>query len=473
MSNEEFREASELRLKVENDGTGLSQSLAEQIRGSIRSGTLAAGDRLPSSRDLAKQIGVARGTISSAYELLLAEGLLESRVGSGTFVSIPMDYSKTSDEIDYPDVKAKEIPEPNADPLQTCKIDLRPCRPSVAEFPLNTWRKCMANAASRALQSDYGSALGPAALRESLSAYLRRARGLQADPDEIIVTNGAVHAMYLFARVMLRPRSRVYFEDPGYPLARQTFSLAGGSIVDSKVDQEGLVLHRLPSRVPSGSFVYVTPSHQFPTGSRLSLKRRHALIAWARESDAMVVEDDYDGEYRFDVPPLPPLASVGRDRVLYCGTFSKTMFPAIRIGFAVGPKSVITAMAKYRTITEYAPNAQVCTALAQFIDDGSFERHIRRMRMIYRKKRECLVTAIEETNKQLSVVGIESGLNALVLLDGSLDANQIARKGLASGIHIPPLDRYTNCSEHLRNGLVVGFAQPTEQDIRKAIAALF
>ncbi len=286
--------------------------------------------------------------------MLLAEGILEARIGSGAFVSEAA--RKTRHNLRPPNHPILEVPsfllEPDVDLPAVAKIDFRPCRPSLEAFPLQAWRRCLSPADSATPSADYGEPLGHSQLRHAISDYLRRARGLTASPEEIIITNGAVHAMHLLAAIYLDKRSRVVVENPGYPLARQTFQLAGAEIISCGVDEEGLCVDRLPKKPTCVKFVYVTPSHQFPTGSRLSLSRRQALIDWADLHGIFVLEDDYDGEYRYDVPPLAPMASMDTHRVIYCRTFSKTMFPGLRIGFAVAPQPLIQLMAKMRTSTE-------------------------------------------------------------------------------------------------------------------------
>jgi len=445
----------------------LSSSIARQIRKSIMSGELRSGDRIPSTRKLAAEMKVARGTVTTAIDLLIAEGLLHAKVGAGTYVAtdanLVFESSDNTLSLDAPNPRS--FPQPDIDQDIEGEIDFRPCRPSLAEFPVTLWRRCMASASSRALTPDYGSPFGDLSLRETLSDYLRRARGLAASADRIFITNGAVHAMHILSALYLDKKSTVVFENPGYPLAQQTFAMAGAKIRYCRVDTEGLFVDDLPKSGKSTKFVYVTPSHQFPMGSRLSLGRRYKLIDWAAKNGAMIIEDDYDGEFRYDVPPLAPLAAIAPNAVVYCGTFSKTMFPGLRMGFVVASKKVIDAMATYRTISEYAPNAQIQIALNQFISHGGFEKHVHRMRRVYAQKRRLVASTLRNCDVQSRLSGLDSGLSAIVDVDPNISAEKLAMNALKRGILVTPISRYMMDQSKPRNALVVGYAAPTLQDI--------
>jgi GntR family transcriptional regulator/MocR family aminotransferase len=445
----------------------LSQQLAEQLREAISAGELKPGDRIPASRQLARELTLARGTITTAIEMLLAEGFLEARIGSGTYVSEAARRTEHSSQRQNP--STLELPdfsfEPDVDLPAATKIDFRPCRPSLEAFPLQAWRRCLSLAGSATPSPDYGDPLGHSQLRGVISDYLRRARGLTASAEEIIITNGSVHAMHLLSAIYLDKGSRVIVENPGYPLAWQTFQLAGAEIISCGVDEEGLCLDHLPQKPTRVKFVYVTPSHQFPTGSRLSLARRQALIGWADKHDILIIEDDYDGEYRYDVPPLAPMASMDTHRVVYCGTFSKTMFPGLRIGFAVAPEPLIRLMAKMRTLTEYAPCTPTQVALSNFISTGHFERHIHKMRRIYRHKRMALVATLADLGIDAQVSGLDSGLSAMVRLGGKRSGSYYSNRAKKAGILAPSVLRYGFGAPIADNALIIGYAQPTTEQI--------
>ena len=456
-----------------DDSLPLGRQLATRIRDAIQRGHLAPGDRLPASRALARELGVARGTVTAALELLTAEGLLESRVGSGTFVSSDASLwcpaPMTNVDVPMPD----PVPLPHIDGTQTGVIDFRPCRPSLDGFPLLEWRRCLALAANVMPDADYGDPRGELIFREQILAYLRRSRGLTATIDQIVVTNGAVHAMSLLASLYLSPRTTAVFEDPGYPLARQAFALTGARMHFCDVDQDGLLCDQLPVRTGPVRLAYVTPSHQFPRGSRLSLARRYDLVAWAQHHETLIVEDDYDGEFRFDVPPLAPLAALAPHTVVYCGTFSKTMFPGLRLGYAVAPTAIIDAMAARRAICEYGPPVPTQHALASFIKAGHYERHIHRMRRRYAARRRTVSQVLADIGAPATVQGLESGLSASIRLRGGTSARGLSLAAQAHGVVLPTLDDYRARPGGDDSALVCGYAASTEGQIEQGLRRVF
>lgn len=401
----------------------------------------------------------------------MAEGLLEARTGAGTFVADEARYIRQEppERCASPVRYVTRLEDPDVDLQRNVDIDFRPCRPSLESFPLNAWRRCMSVATGRMPQSDYGDPKGTLYLRKVLSDYLRRTRGLAVSPDNIIVTNGAVHAMDLVASLLLDDQTTAVFENPGYPLARQVFLRTGAKIHYSDIDEHGIVTSDLPGDEQKSGLAYVTPSHQFPIGSRLSLQRRRELINWAERQGAFIVEDDYDGEFRFDVPPLAPLATMAPGSVIYCGTFSKTMFPGLRIGFAAGPEELIDAMSVQRAISEYAPNEPIQGALALFIEEGEYERHVLRMRRLYSKKRRAVSEMLGDHGK---LSGIDSGLSALLEIQGPVDANEISKQLEALNILVPSVTRYDVNNRQSRNALVFGYAEPSIKQIEKGVKTL-
>lgn len=449
----------------------LGEQLTARIRTAIGAGRLKPGDKLPSTRRLAQELEIARGTATGAIEQLVAEGLLKARPGAGTYVSRDAVAACVErDQISEPDwLGGCSVPAPDIDGVCDADIDFRPCRPSVSDFPVAAWRRCVSLSSSMPLSPDYDDPMGAASLREALADYLRRVRGMSVAVDEIMITNGAVHAMHLVSSVYLQPGDQVAFEDPGYPLARQTFALSGARLVFVQVDDEGLRVSRLRRRKVAPKFVYVTPSHQFPVGSRLSLRRRNELLTWAEANDAMVIEDDYDGEFRYDVSPLPPLAAMAPNRVIYCGTFSKSMFPGLRVGYAVAPRKVLRQLARYRAISEYTAAQIHQNALAQFIVDGHFERHVHRMRRVYSAKRQHVTETIGARRPRWSVSGIESGLSVLMHLCNEVTANTLSDQARRQGILLMPVDRYAVTKAARRNAIVLGYAEPTLAKIVKGL----
>ncbi len=464
-----------LRRGLAEDTDGITHNLTMLIRRAVARGDVSPGERLPPSRKLAADLGIARGTVGNAIDTLVAEGLLETRVGAGTFVAEaaaclgrPVANRKRPAFKQEP----RRLVSPDIDGPATAKIDFRPCRPSLAEFPLKTWRRSVSFASASLPSPDYGDAKGQLALREAVCDYLRRARGLNTSPNNVIVTNGALHAMHLATTLYLERGSRVVVENPGYPLARQMFENAGAEVLTCPVDEHGLITEELPRKTGKLKFVYVTPSHQFPTGSRLSLARRRALIDWAERCGVLILEDDYDGEFRYDVPPLVPMAAMDNHCVIYFGTFSKTMFPGLRIGFAVGPRSLIDAMAALRTFSEYAPNDLNQRALAHFIENNHYERHIHRMRRVYGEKRAALAKAVDELGVGADLVGIDSGLNAMVRLPEKLRGRTVAAAARKDGVLVPSILRYAASRSIRDDALIVGYAAPAIGEIREGVRSM-
>ncbi len=447
--------------------------IVEHIREFIAAGTLKAGNQLAPTREMAAELGVARGTVVTAIEILVAEGLLVSRTGSGTFVSEDCHLGSytTSEPMFYP--APAYVMEPDVDVAVDIPYNFQACRPSLEAFPRMAWRKAAAQAASIIPASDYGDPRGDLGLREQIAAYLQRARGLTAQADEIIVTNGAIQAMQILAQIYIRSGDQVVFEEPGYPLARQVFATTGAEISAVGVDDKGLKVDALPADGGRIKLVYVTPSHQFPTGTRLSLSRRAKLLEWAGRHNALILEDDYDGEYRYDIPPLPPLAAMcAKNHVVYFGTFSKTLFPSLRLGYAVAPKAVITAMAACRTLADYETNQLTQLTLKSFIETGEFEKHIQRMRRIYGKKRACLQQAIADSAFPGELRGIDSGMNGLVRLSTPMTATAISELAVQYGISVTPESRYCSQSPAKDDGLVLGYSALTTEQIQQGISKL-
>ncbi len=465
--------AMSLNFEPFTDG-GIASSIAEQIRRMTMDGSLMSGHRLPSTRILAKELDVARGTVTAAVEALIAEGLLETRTGAGTFVTM-----EASPEIAQPErVLTVETRQqrivPDVDPRFDGPLNFQPCRPSMEAFPKQKWRRAVSDTASQTPSIDYGDPQGEPALRRAIASYLCRARGMDVDASEIIVTNGALHAMNILAQLMLGPLDKVGFEEPGYPLARQVFSRYGAGLFSLQVDGDGAVCETLPERGGNVRLLYVTPSHQFPTGARLSLRRRQGLINWAARNGALIIEDDYDGEFRFDIAPLPPMAAMkGGQNVIYFGTFSKTLFPGLRVGFACGPADLIAEMAIHRATSDYQSGTIVQLALGKFIQSGEFEKHIMRMRRIYGRKRKALADAINLSASDLKLQGTESGLNGLIRLPAGVTATMVAKLARGKGVFINSVRRYCSPESCVSDdALVFGYSAVSEAQIIQGVACL-
>ncbi len=354
----------------------------QQLRDAITSGRLVSGDRLPTSRDLAADIGLSRTTIATAYARLGAEGYTTGRFGDGTFVAAGQ----------------HQMGEPGPWPRRAnlaappWRADLRTGRPDPRLFPVVAWRRS-ALPALQAAPPGYGAPAGLPSLRAALAAWAGRSRGVIAAPEHVLVTAGAQGAFDLLARTILAPATAIAVENPGYPPAWRAFSKAGARLAPVHVDAEGLVVEHIPRRARA---VYTTPSHQAPTGAIMSTARRRQLLDIARRDDVLVIEDDYDTEYRYVDRPIEPLQRLDPERVVYVGSFSKTISPSLRLGFIVCPPEVADALLTTRADIDTQPPYLTQAALAAFITSGELDRHLRRARRTYRARRQHLLGLLAE-----------------------------------------------------------------------------
>lgn len=372
-----------------------SASLYQALREAIGDGRLKAGDRLPASRALAKDLGISRNTVATVYERLVAEGFLESRVGAGTYVG-----ETTRQRRDHapgsltPRPGWRWAPRPTSAEAAVPAYDLRVGIPDAELFPFETWRRILA-AESRLRGHNPGTYASPAGLprlREALAHTVAYHRGVRADPGQIVVTSGTQQALDLVARVLLEPGDVVAVEDPGYLSAIDLFASHGARVVPVPVDEEGLVVEEIPEQA---RLVYTTPSHQFPLGVRLSLPRRRALLAFANTHDAGIVEDDYDSEFRFTERPLEPLHAMDdQGRVIYVGTFSKSLLPSLRAGYLVAPGSLVDALLAAKQLTDGFGSVQPQAALARFLEEGLLARHVRKASKTYAERRSLLLETL-------------------------------------------------------------------------------
>jgi GntR family transcriptional regulator/MocR family aminotransferase len=428
------------------------------LRVAIVDGRLPAGHRLPPSRALAADLGVARGSVATAYERLAAEGFLTSRVGSGTFVAempragrprrLPADPLRPRAGWAFePVVTGGEEPPP--------RYDFRSGIPDATLFPFDTWRRLLS--AELRLRANgpgtYAPPAGHPALRAAVARSLGYGRSVRATADDVLVTNGTQHALDLIARVLLRPGDTVAVEEPGYPPAGRLFASFGARVVRVPVDEEGLVVAALPG---NARLVYTTPSHQFPLGGAMSLDRRRELLDWARTRPVAIVEDDYDSEFRFSARPLEPLYSLDtHGRVLYVGTFSKSMLPMLRTGFALIPPGLRGAVTAARQLSDGYGQMAVQAALARFIDEGQLARHVRRAQKAYAERRARILAALTAL-PSLQVLPSAAGLHLTARLRQG-DARRVTMAAEAVGLGIEDLARYSAEDSPTRAGFVFGF----------------
>ena len=430
------------------------------LRAAILDGRLAAGLRLPSSRALAAQLGVRRNAVVAAYEHLLSDGLAEGRVGSGTFVSaqLPLGSGPPVGQRPPPQAEVQgafALGRTHADPLL-----LRQLGRLVQKQVL----------AADAAAFGYGDPRGGLALRQAIAAHLAATRGILCDPGCIMITSGAQHGLRLCAEALLRPGDTVWMEDPGYPSARRILGSLGAQLVPVPVDAAGLDSAAGRERAPEARLAYVTPSHQFPTGVTMSMARRVALLDWARQAGAWVLEDDYDSEFRYAGPPLTALAGIdGHGRVIYLGTFSKTLFPGLRIGYAVLPPALAERICAARVVTDRFPPGLLEGAVAELMAKGGFTAHLRRMRARYRAARDLVVETLDQASGgRLRVVVPDQGLHLMALLPPGLGAAQIRTEAGIAGWLLSE----TRMQPGGPDGFVLGYSGHAPQALRDAARRL-
>lgn len=437
----------------------LEKQLVRAIRSAIESGRLRPGMRLPSSRRLAAALQVNRNTVVSALEHLMAEDYLTGKPGSGTFVSaqIPLSSDVSRRASEPPTLHGlPPLPEPAIASRFAGTLVGGVCQPSMTAFPLAHWRKAWRQATRHAPAPQYSDPAGEPGLRAAVADYLAHARGVHCSPDDLLITSGATQGFALVAQALLSPAMVVAFEEPGYPLARQVFERHAARLLLVPIDQSGLCVEHLPEGPMSPKLVYVTPSHQFPLGVRLSAARRAALLEWARRNDAFILEDDYDSEFRYDAPPLPPLASLdSTGRVIYVGTFSKALSPNLRIGYVLSPL-LRERLRHLKCWVDYHSSTPTQLALEYFLKEGYFAQHIRRMRRLYAEKRAALVQALSPVQAMASVRGLEAGLHAFVACDAQVQIESLVQDCLRQGILLMDLRHYY-AAEPCQRGVVLGY----------------
>jgi GntR family transcriptional regulator/MocR family aminotransferase len=468
-----------LVLSPRTQGTTLTQWLYAELRGAILDGRLRRGAAVPPTRSLAAAYGVSRRVVVNVFDQLREEGYLEARVGSGTRVSenVPEDYLLNA----APSARKKQrTPGAPASGALDTRTD-RPVRafnafvPALTEFPIDLWTRltgrCVRQASVNSLAG--GDPAGALALREAIAEYLGTWRGVACKAEQVVITSGTQQALDLIARLVVRPHDKVCVEDPGYLDAIDIFRLAGAKIVGVPVDEHGIDPDIGRTRCRDARAIYVTPAHQFPLASTLRLDRRLGLLRWAREQHAVIVEDDYDSEFRFSGRPIPPIRGLaGADDVFLLGTFSKTLFPALRLGYIVVPDAWREPMVKLRRRIERYPPALPQAVLALFLSEGHFARHMRRMRELYGTRLACLRANVERhLHGVLKLTDMESGLNAPAILLNGMTSDEASTRARKRELEVWPLSRYCISRDDV-HGLLLGFAAFNEREIRKGVIEL-
>ena len=453
-----------------------------ELRKAILSGNLSAGGRLPSTRDLAEQLGVSRTVVLLAYDHLLAEGFVEGRPGSGTYVS--QSLKRSLPEVPEKPLNlplsgygtavtnaARKLEFPNRPPSRL-RFDFAFGRSDMSTFPLDAWRRILMRHASKTSvrDVDYGPPAGVPALREAISLHLRRSRAVTCDPAQIIVVSGAQQALDLVVRVLVERGASVAVEDPLYQGTREVLRTVGARLIPVPVDRNGLDPSKLPERAKA---VFVTPTHQFPTGAILPVDRRLSLIEWARRKNSVIVENDYDGEFHYQGRPLESLQGLDTEgRTIYLGTFSRTVFPALRIGYMVVPKSLAPTFATAKWLADQHSAILEQKALAEFITSGLYERHLRRLRRRNAARRDTLLEAIHKyLGGRVDVSGDGSGTHVVLWPRKRVSEDLVIAKAAMREVGLYRISHFY-LKRPSRTGLMLGYTTLNEGEIAEGIRLL-
>jgi GntR family transcriptional regulator/MocR family aminotransferase len=440
----------------------LADEIYRQLRTAILDGRLTEGALLPPSRELARRLSVSRSTVTVAYDRLIGEGFAIGKVGSGTRAAPSLARVTARRRPQRASLRPRRMWDAVSLPADTRRpadYDFRPGVPDASLFPYQSWRRLMNRAFRPAPSGDgmYGHPGGHAALREAIARHVGIARGVRADPQDVIITAGTQQAVDLVARALVAPGDRVAVEDPGYGPPRRLLRTLGLRVSGVPVDREGLIVDAIP---PETRLVYVSPSHQFPLGLTMSLRRRIELAGWADRTGGAIIEDDYDSEFRFGDRPIEPVQILdAAGRVIFVGSFSKTMLPALRLGYVITPRSISHAVEAAKYLADWHTPTGTQAAMAWFLSSGSFARHLRRMRTVYESRHRLIADTLRnDFDEHLEVVPSSVGLHlAAHSVDGSVDRiDAVHRRALAAGVDFHPLARYA-AGDVARAGIVLGY----------------
>jgi GntR family transcriptional regulator/MocR family aminotransferase len=474
--------------------TPLYRQLYTHLQAAILSGQLKGGVKLPSTRALANELGISRNTVLNAYEQLMAEGYLESVQATGTFVAhVVPDHLLTTPDHTVPTALRQgtaQAHQPSLSErasLQLISPQIRPLLPPLRDgrqrpflfgtpaldaFPYQVWSRLLVRQARQLLSSalTYQDPAGYRPLREAIAAHVTVSRRVRCMPEQIVIVSGSQGALNLVAHVLLNAGDPVWMEDPGYSGARGAFLGAGAQLIAVPVDLEGLVVNVGIARAPQARLVYTTPSHQFPLGVTMSLARRLALLEWAGRTNAYIIEDDYDSEYRFAGRPLAALQ--GQDdaeRVIYIGTFSKVLFPALRIGYLILPRLLVEPFLAVRGLIDFHTPVLEQAVLAEFMVEGHYRRHVRRMRTLYAERCEALLEAL--CDLPLEVERPQAGMHCIAWLPAGIDEIALVRQAIANGLNLWPVSTYS-IQPLGREGLILGYGAYSRAEIQDAVGRL-
>ncbi|QFS47844.1 PLP-dependent aminotransferase family protein [Nostoc sphaeroides] len=465
----------------------LHRQVYEKIRLQILSGRLTPGQRLPSTRSLAQSLGISRATVTQSYEQLLSEGYLETTLGSGTFVcdqlpddllnTVPIEStsSATNSSITL-SAYGKNLN--NKAFLRLPELELQINftygRPAFDKFPIDLWRKLLSrHCRSHPSVLDYANdSMGYQPLRQAIASYLSRSRAVKCTPEQIIIIGGSQQGLDLIARLLIDTGDLIAVEEPGYLGAQRAFLSQGACLFPISVDKSGLEVTNLIT-TSNIKLIYVTPSHQFPTGAVLSLERRLKLLNWAQQSGAIIIEDDYDSEYRYSGHPIPALQGLDQgNSVIYIGTFSKVLFPALRLGYLVLPNNLVHIFTRAKWLTDRQCSLLEQHALTDFIGEGHLERHIRQMRSLYNQRRQILVQSlISQFGDRVQILGDNAGMHLMIKIDTYMSDEVIVQNAAQLGLGISAAHPY-----YLNNSpgseFILGYAELNEQQIQEGVRRL-
>lgn len=439
--------------------------IATRLRSAIAIGALTAGARLPSARTLSAQLGVARGTVDAAYDLLAGEGAIEPRGAAGTVVSEQIDGLTKA-----PAQRALQLAKPRSVAMAT-PLPFQRGLPALDAFPRKLWSALAAKAARAVTEADlaYPDLCGLLALREEIVAYVGLARGIVCAPHQVLITAGYQGALTLVRLVLLQQGDTAWVEDPGHPQAFQALEVGGATLIPVPVDAEGMRVAAGVAAAPRARLVVVTPTHQSPLGMTMSLPRRLALLAWAGQANAWVLEDDYDAEFSYTGPTPPSLKSLDRgDRVLFAGSFSKTLFPGLRLGYLIVPEALLETMTRAARLTTRGPPLLEQSVTAAFMARGHFARHVKRMRGLYARRRAALAKAL---SAHFTVEMAAGGMHLMVRLPGGVDDGNVARRAVAAGLAPTALSSHS-IAHDAGPGLLLGFTNVQETAAERFVEVL-
>lgn len=449
--------ATELLVNLRRDDPApLHAQLEQELRAAIRNGRLGASSVLPSSRALASQLGLSRGVVVEAYEQLVAEGYLKSHAGGATAVAD----------------RAVEAPVPSArrSDAPTIRVHFGYGRPDVTQFPRLVWLRSIKRVLNEAPSDRFGTLdhRGAPELREALARYLNRVRGTAADPEHMVITNGFAQAIRLVSlAIRARGGRRVAVEDPGQHDFRQAATFAGLEPVPVPVDDDGIRLDQL-DRVAVDA-VYVTSAHHFPTGAVLSAARRAQLVDWAQRTNGLILEDDYDAEFRYDREPIGAVQGLSPQHVIYAGSASKTLAPGLRLGWLATPPELATELGASKEQLDRGSPSLEQLSFADFLEHGEFDRHLRRMRPIYRARRDALLRALRRHLPELRPIGASAGLHIVAWLPPDIDDEALVSRAAAAGVRVEGVSQYFADQATAPNGLLFGYGAPTETEIEEGV----